>query len=140
MAKKRKKARPRLRTDARRSRFVVEYLRDMNGTKAAIRAGYSKSCARQIASRLLSQADMRSDIKSAMAERAKRTEWTADRVLEQLQEDHDGAVIEGQYASAVRADELLGRHLGMFAKEHKVELSMSLHDLVVQAGNVGILK
>jgi phage terminase small subunit len=33
--------------------FVQEYLKDFNGTQAAIRAGYSKKAAKQIASELL---------------------------------------------------------------------------------------
>ena len=41
---------------ARRARFVEEYLIDLNGTKAAIRAGYSKTTARVIASQNLRNA------------------------------------------------------------------------------------
>ncbi len=39
-------------------RFVGEYLRDLNATKAAIRAGYAQKTARQQASRLLKKADI----------------------------------------------------------------------------------
>jgi phage terminase small subunit len=38
---------------ARQVRFVEEYLTDLNGTKAAIRAGYRKTTARIIASQNL---------------------------------------------------------------------------------------
>ncbi len=64
--------------------FVDEYLVDLNGTQAAIRAGYSKSTARQAASELLSRPDIQELVTKAMADRAARTHITADRVLQEL--------------------------------------------------------
>lgn len=42
----------------RRRRFVREYLHDLNGTRAAIRAGYGEKSARAEASRLLTNVDI----------------------------------------------------------------------------------
>lgn len=64
--------------------FVREYLVDLNATQAAIRAGYSVSTARQQGQRLLSNVDIDKAISAAMDLRAKRTEVTADRVLQEL--------------------------------------------------------
>jgi phage terminase small subunit len=61
--------------------FVDEYLVDLNGTQAAIRAKYSESTARQIATRLLSKAHIQAAIAEARAKQQQRTEITADRVL-----------------------------------------------------------
>ena len=63
--------------------FVAEYLVDLNATQAAIRAGYSKRTAYRIASELLQKTSVSEALQTAMRERAKRTEITADRVLEQ---------------------------------------------------------
>lgn len=65
----------------RRARFVKEYLIDLNGAKAAIRAGYSDTSARQIAAELLKVQDISDAIASAMEKRAQRLELTADDVL-----------------------------------------------------------
>lgn len=65
----------------KQARFVQEYLVDLNGTQAAIRAGYSARTARQIADENLSKPDIAAAVETAIAERAKRTEITADRVL-----------------------------------------------------------
>ena len=46
----------------KQKRFCVEYLVDLNGTQAAIRAGYSKKTANRIASQLLSKLDIKSYI------------------------------------------------------------------------------
>ena len=66
---------------ARQRVFVSEYLVDMNGTAAAIRAGYSSDSAEVQAHWLLSNAKVRSAVDAAMAYREKRTLITQDRVL-----------------------------------------------------------
>jgi phage terminase small subunit len=43
---------------ARRRKFVQEYLRDLNGTRAALRAGYAPKAARSEASRLLTNVNI----------------------------------------------------------------------------------
>lgn len=66
--------------------FVVEYLVDLNATKAAMRAGYSdneKSAGVQ-GSRLLENVKIKAAIETAMAERGKRTEITGDTVLKRI--------------------------------------------------------
>lgn len=65
--------------------FVDEYLIDLNGTQAAIRAGYSKRTASEQASRLLANVKVQAVIQEKMKEREKRTGITADRVLKQLE-------------------------------------------------------
>lgn len=42
----------------KQTRFVAEYLVDLNATQAAIRAGYSAKTARQIGQRLLTKVDI----------------------------------------------------------------------------------
>lgn len=44
----------------RQARFVAEYIKDMNATQAAIRAGYSPKTAQEQGSRLLSKVMVRS--------------------------------------------------------------------------------
>lgn len=63
--------------------FVAEYLIDLNATQAAIRAGYSARTARKIGQENLTKPDIQKAIQEAMAARSKRTEITADRVLEE---------------------------------------------------------
>lgn len=68
----------------KQKRFVDEYLIDLNGKQAAIRAGYKEKTAEQQASRLLSNVKVQAAIKKRMEEREKRTEITQDRVLQEL--------------------------------------------------------
>ena len=54
----------------RQERFVHEYLIDLNATKAAIRAGYSKHSASTSAWRLLTKSQVKAAVAEGMAARA----------------------------------------------------------------------
>jgi phage terminase small subunit len=69
----------------KQARFAEEYIVDLNGKRAAIRAGYSPKTAEVQASRLLSFAKVRKAIKAAMEARSRRTGITADRVVLELE-------------------------------------------------------
>lgn len=67
--------------------FVKEYLKDLNGTQAYIRAGYKvkdENSAAVMANRLLRNVKIQEKIQVAMKEREKRTEITQDRVLNEI--------------------------------------------------------
>jgi len=100
---------------ARQRRFVDEYLIDLNATRAAVRAGYARRSARQQASRLLAYPHVRAAIQEGQERLAKRARLSARNVLDRLAEIRDAAAAKGQYAVALRAEELRGRHIGMFA-------------------------
>ncbi len=117
------------RLTARQSAFKEEFLVDLNGKQAAIRAGYSKRSAEVTASRLLRNAKVVAALQEAMAERAKRVkvkqEWVLEKLVENVERamqvtevlDRDGEPTgEFVYQGAVanKALELIGRHLGMF--------------------------
>lgn len=64
--------------------FVHEYLIDLNGSQAAIRAGYSVIAAKEIASRLLTVANIRHAIDVALAQRNQRVGIKQDDVLNEM--------------------------------------------------------
>jgi len=66
----------------KRRAFVNAYLGEANGngTKAAIAAGYSEATARQAASRLLTQADIR----EAIGAKLQKADISTDRILTRL--------------------------------------------------------
>ena len=78
----------------KQKRFCDEYLVDLNGTQAAIRAGYSEKTAKQIAQQNLTKLDIQEYIKKRMAEKedaliAKQNEvlQTLTRVLRRQEMD-----------------------------------------------------
>ena len=64
----------------RREAFAAEYLKDLNATRAAIRAGYSAKTASSIGARLLADAGVARAVEAGMAARARRTEIDASPV------------------------------------------------------------
>lgn len=69
---------------AKQQLFIAEYLKDLNATRAAIRAGYSTRTARSIGQENLTKPDIAAEIERLIAERIERTGIEADRVLEEL--------------------------------------------------------
>lgn len=68
----------------KQQRFVEEYMVDLNATQAAIRAGYSPKTAAEQGARLLKNVKTQAAIHKAAEKREKRTEITADRVVQEL--------------------------------------------------------
>lgn len=66
--------------------FVIEYLKDLNGTQSAIRAGYSEDTAQQMASENLSKPLIKKAIEEQMDARSQRTLITADWILQGMKE------------------------------------------------------
>ena len=75
-----------LRLTPRQARFVDEYLVDLNGSKAAIRAGYTPRTARFQAARLLTKDNIKAAITKRAEARSRRTEITLDSVLKKVAE------------------------------------------------------
>lgn len=69
---------------AKQSRFVDEYLLDLNATQAAIRAGYSGETADKQGPRLLAHPEVKGAIDAAMAARSEETKIDAAWVLKRL--------------------------------------------------------
>lgn len=64
--------------------FVDEYMRDLNGTQAALRAHYSPNTAREQAARLLSKSNVQEAIAEQMSQRQERVRIDTDWVLKRL--------------------------------------------------------
>lgn len=106
---------------AKQKRFVDEYLIDLNATAAYKRAGYKCTghAAESAAEQLLRNIEVRGAIEAALAERAKRTEITVDRVVQEMWAHYQRCVEADEYTAATRCLELLGRHVGAFPNKHE---------------------
>lgn len=105
---------------AKETAFVDEYLVDRNATKAAVRAGYSVRSAHDIGCVVLARPDVKAALKAALAEQQKRTRLTADRVLLDIDRIAQKAEFKGEFQSALRGRELIGKHLKMFTESHEL--------------------
>lgn len=132
-------------------RFCEEYVKDYNGTQAAIRAGYKESNAASQACRLLKNDEVLAFVKENQKEIQKSSCLTEEKVISQLEEVVDrclskNPVTEWDYEEhcmvetgqwtfdskgALKAIELLGKHLGMFGKsDNNINLTVNSEDFV----------
>ena len=140
--------------------FILEYLKDFNATRSALEAGYSKKTAYSIGNELLKNPEIQEAIASAMKQREKRTEITQDYVIsnlqeivercmekkpvmakgEQLQDEEGNNVWCFDAKNAIKALELLGKHLGIFTEKIQADVrATTLADFVMaeyQEGNL----
>lgn len=100
--------------DDRRLMFAIEYMQDRNGTQAAIRAGYAKSSAHQVSKKLLECPNIRDYIQKETEKRSEKLHLDADYVLKSLKDIAEKAKHREQWSAALKALELLGKHLKLF--------------------------
>ena len=93
--------------------FVKEYLVDLNGKQAAIRAGYAPASAEVHASRMLSNAKVQEMVSEQQGKRAERLEITVDDLVRELEEARALAFATGKAGPAVQATMGKAKLLGM---------------------------
>lgn len=99
---------------AKQRRFVSEYLKDMNATQAAIRAGYSAKTAKSIGQENLTKPAIAAAVQNATARVAERNEITVDSHLERLAELAKAAQDAGQFSAAISAEVNRGKVAGLY--------------------------
>jgi phage terminase small subunit len=70
--------------NARQTRFVAEYRKDLNATQAAIRAGYSKKTAASLGERLLRHVEIAAAVRANTAKQLEQADLSATRTLEEM--------------------------------------------------------
>ena len=114
----------------KQERFVKEYARSGNGTDAARKAGYqagnkggkSPNIHRVMAAENLAKPAVFQAVQGELARMALKVD--PDRVKRRLDEISHEAQADGQYGPAVRAEELLGKSIGMWV-DQSVNINVS---------------
>lgn len=78
--------------EARQKLFCEEYVKDRNATAAYRRAGYAAAAAEQCASRLLTNAKVKSYIAQLIDQRSERCQTDSDYVLQKLRVIADASI------------------------------------------------
>jgi phage terminase small subunit len=119
--------------------FCEEYLTDLNGTQAAIRAGYSEKTANEQAARMLANVSIQNYITELRQKRSERLQYTQDDLLKDLIEvknrcmQAEPVVFMGQQVKdeegnnvwkfdsrgANQALDMLAKHNGFYEKDNK---------------------
>ena len=107
---------------AQQALFCEEYVKDLNQTQAAIRAGYSKHTATAAGSILLSKLNIHQRVRDLIEQRNLRLRVSGDAIISKLTEIAYSTCY--REVTRIRALELLAKHAGMITDN--VHLSGSL--------------
>ncbi|NJK84785.1 MAG: terminase small subunit [Bacteroidales bacterium] len=98
--------------NTRQSLFVSEYLKSLNATDAAIKAGYSKKTAYSIGERLLKNVEVAKKIMEQREKIEKNAELTVTDIVREIREIALNAKSE---TNRLRAYDMLMKHLGGYS-------------------------
>ena len=99
---------------AQQEQFCLEFIKDLNAVRAAIRAGYGEQHAKKNAWRIIQNPIVSERISELKADQTKRTKIEADDILRRLVRISEKTEQEGDYNAAIRSLELLGKHQAMW--------------------------
>jgi phage terminase small subunit len=133
--------------------FCQEYLKDLNATAAAIRAGYSERTAQTQAAQTMAKPHIKARLQVLMDARAERTEITQDFVLQNIveiiercmqkkpvqewdpiaKEMIDTGEWKFEHMGALKGNELLGKHLKLFTERLEIDDKRDLAKAMAKA-------
>lgn len=121
----------------KQQRFVEEYVIDLNGKQAAIRAGYGVASAEVTASRLLSNLKVSAAVAEQQQKISERLQITVDDLIAELDEAREKALLAEtpQTSAAIAATMGKAKLLGLLvdkvdARVLTASLPVSVDDLV----------
>lgn len=111
----------------RQERFCNEYLKDFNGTQAAIRSGYSEDTAKEIASENLTKPNIKARLDELRAIYIENIDenWIAREILKIYEMAKDSYKL----ADAQKSLELLGKWKAMFT-DKQITQTGTIDDLI----------
>ena len=118
----------------KQKQFCEEYIIDLNGTQAAIRAGYSEKTANRIASELLSKLDIQEYICELKNKRSERVKYSQDELMRDIlevknrcmqanpvldKEGNETGIYKFDSNGANKALDMLAKHVGFYETDNK---------------------
>ena len=118
----------------KQKQFCEEYIIDLNGTQAAIRAGYSEKTANRIASELLTKLDIQEYICVLKNKRSERVKYSQDELMRDIlevknrcmqanpvldKEGNETGVWMFDSNGANKALDMLAKHVGFYETDNK---------------------
>lgn len=120
----------------KQQRFVIEYIKDQNATKAAKRTGYSEKTAYAIGAENLRKPQIREAILAKMS----KVESSIIADKEERQRFWTDTMRKGdvEYQHRIKTSELLGKTQGDFVEKIEHSVSADLLDLVMKSFKDGV--
>ena len=122
----------------KQEKFCLQYIVDLNGTQAAIRAGYSKKTADVIATQNLVKLSIKKRIDELKEKAAKEAGVSIQDVLDGFKTIAFGKISKNlNNKHKISALENIGKHIGFYA-EHNKQLKDPVSELIIAIGANGV--
>ncbi len=103
----------------KQARFVAEFLKDQDATKAARRAGYSAKTARVQGPRLLRNLEIRAAIDAKLSAISEKCELSAEKIIKRIEDIAFDQLADPK--NVLKACELLGKYMKLFTDRIQVD-------------------
>ncbi len=118
----------------KQKQFCEEYIIDLNGTQAAIRAGYSKKTANEQAAQLLAKLSIQEYIQKIKNKRSERVKYSQDELMRDIlevknrcmqanpvldKEGNETGIWKFDSNGANKALDMLAKHVGFYETDNK---------------------
>lgn len=113
----------------KQTKFIAEYIKNGNGTQAAIKAGYSPKTANEIAAQNLAKLSIKNEVHKHMSKEAEKIGINAEYILNILKRHADD---ESDKRVSLKGAELLGKHLKLF-HDGEIDLHVKTHQERIKA-------
>jgi phage terminase small subunit len=120
--------------------FIKEYMKDMNGTQAAIRAGYSEKGAKVQACNLLKRPDVQEELRKLFDKLNAEMSIDENYIIRELNSNHMRGKELDKISESNKALELMGKSLAMFTDRLKVDsgdLAAAIEEARIRAARNG---
>lgn len=116
--------------------FCAEFIKDPQRSiyAAALRAGYTPGSSKVQAYKMFKTPAVQERIRQLEAQVAEDNRVTIERIIASLLRIAEKAEEDGRFAAAIRAQELLGKYLGMFTE--KTESNINFHANTADAASL----
>jgi hypothetical protein len=115
----------------RHEKFSQLVASGVNASESYTAVGYKPTGARQAASRLLTNVDVRERVSELQQAAARSTAdaliLNRERVLHRLSQLSQEAQQKGQYSAAARCEELIGKEIGMFVDRRETVIWATIY-------------
>jgi phage terminase small subunit len=115
----------------RQKQFVNEYLVDRNATAAAKRAGYAEGSAHNAGCVLMKKPEIMAAIQKKEIKICEKLDLSVEKIISQIEDVRKECMANQDYRAALKALEMLGRHIGMWREQIDVNVK-SAHMLIVE--------
>ena len=114
---------------AKQQRFIEEYVVDLCGTKAAIRAGYAEDFAQQQASQMLRKPHIKAEIEKLKEDIAIKSMITREMVIQGLIDEAKYLGEGSSHSARVSSWAHLGKYLNMFTENVQIKGTMEVKSI-----------